>query len=209
MRFDIADEIDIKLGIADNFCGLVNFFLAFHLFRTDIQQSDAGFFNPQRMLGDNIAHKGKFGQINGIAFSIGAEVKHNIFAALMGHYADNGRTMNALNGFQRQFGDSHQSTGIAGRDNGFRLAFADGINCHIHAGVAVADNLRGFVLIAHDFSCVAHFANLFEIGISIKDRKHFAFITEQQKADVGIFFSGNSKPLNDDSGGIVSPHGVY
>lgn len=143
---------------------LPDFFAAFHFFGTDIKQGNPRTVDPQRMAGQNIAHNGKLGQIDGITFGIGAQVEHNIFAVLMRHNADDCRTVNPLDGFQNQFGDSHQRTGISRRDNRFSLAAADSVYCHIHAGIAVADNLGRLVVVTDDFGGMPNLADFFKSG---------------------------------------------
>ena len=208
VRFDIADEVNIHMRIANHLSGFVNFFLALHFFGSDIQQSHARAAYAQGATRQNIAHHGKFGQIDGAAFGIGTKVEHDIFAVYVRHDADNGRTMDFLNGFEHQFGNSHQRTGIAGGNNSLSLAFAHSINRHVHAGVFVANDGRRFVFVADNFVGMADFANLLKLRIIAEGSPNFGFVAEQQKSDVRIFPGGNRQALYYDSGGIISPHCV-
>lgn len=160
MRFNISAEINVHPRVFNHMSSLADFFFAFHLFGADVQQGNPRLFNAQSMTGQNVSHHCKLGQIYSAALGVGTQVKHNVFAVLMGHNADNRRTMDFLNGLENQLGNSHQRSGVSGRNDSLRFSFAHGVNSHVHTGVSIADNLGRLVFIVNNFQCVAYFTNL-------------------------------------------------
>ena len=126
----------------------------------------------------------------------------------MRHNGYDGGAVDFLHGFQNHFGNGHQRSGVAGGNDRLGAAGADGVNCHIHAGVAVADNLGRLVFVFYPFCRMTDFAHFRQSGILLEQRRDFGFVPEQQKTDVGVFPGGDVHPLNDDSRGIISPHRI-
>ena len=199
----------IHLGVFDHLSGLTDFLLAFHLLGADVQQCNPRALQPQRMTRQNLTHKSKFGQIDGVTFGVGAQIKHNIFTGAVRHNTDNGRTMNLGNRLERQLGDGHQRTGIAGGNHRLRLTGTYGVNCHKHAGIAVADNRRGFVFVMHHLGRMTEFADLFQSRELFQKRRYLSGIAKYEESYIRMFFGCNCQPFYNDSGGVVSPHCIY
>jgi len=62
------------------------------------------------------AHQGELQQVFGAAVDVGAQVQHRgVAIGLRGHHRGNGRSVDAVEGFQHIAGHGHQGTGVAGR----------------------------------------------------------------------------------------------
>ena len=123
------------------------------LLGSDVEEADRGILETQHGAPELRSHDRELDQIVGIALDIRAEVEHHALAAVVGKDRRDRGAVDAGQGLQRELRHRHQRAGIAGRDDAFRLAVADRVDCQPHARpLPLAQRLGRFVVVGDYFS---------------------------------------------------------
>lgn len=160
VALDKADKFKRWIdGRAQQFGGATNLVMALQFLDADIQQADARAMPAKRRMRKIGTHDGKLHEVLRIAFNIGAEVQHHGLALHRRQEGSDCRALDSGQCAQDKFRHRHQSTGIAGRDDGFRLAPGNRVDGQAHAAIAAtAQGLARFVVAGDLVGCVPQFA---------------------------------------------------
>src|SRR5690606_36589116 len=112
VAFDVA--VEVQPAVAQQFGRLLHDLVALDDFFADIEQANGGLAALVECRNERGAHDGELQKVVGRAVDVGAQVEHRGGTALdVGDRGGNGRTVDAVEGFEHVARHGHERAGVA------------------------------------------------------------------------------------------------
>ncbi len=157
LALDVAREIEV--GPVEELGRLLDPGVALALLLADREERHPRVRDAQHPLGEEGAHVGVLVEVLGGRIGIGADVEEHERPGFGDHLDGQGRSIDAAQAAQPQDRGGHAGAGMAGRDDGFRLAALDEIHGHEDRRILLlAERASGMLIHADDLArgCEAH-----------------------------------------------------